>query len=224
MQFRLLSYQKRSPIYTLATQKCLCWSGFHVCFCCKVGPLAPERTLVFGTYTLSSFFRHSDRRIAAALKRKVVNTVVKPSMMYGLEMVGLTQREEVDEDENVWEWPGGTDLVSQYVSGTVPAKHFGDSVSKARGDGLDMCNGGDSAYTGQRMWNMELAVRMRKTSEKVLEKVVIEDMQRVDVMQKRGWGGCRWRAVVPPNASHNIKKGAGKGCSLHPTKSFAKGF
>lgn len=64
--------------------------------------MAPERTLVFGTYTLSSFFRHSDRRIAA-LKRKVVNTVVKPSMMYGLEMVGLTQREEVDEDENVWE-------------------------------------------------------------------------------------------------------------------------
>lgn len=33
---------------------------------------------------------------------------------------------------------------------------------------------------------MELAVRMRKTSEKVLEKVVMEDMQRVDVMQKRG--------------------------------------
>lgn len=33
---------------------------------------------------------------------------------------------------------------------------------------------------------MELAGRMRKTSEKVLEKVVIEDMQRVDVMQKRG--------------------------------------
>lgn len=65
--------------------------------------MAPETTLVFGTYTLSSFFRHSDRRIAAALKRKVVNTVVKPSMMYGLEMVGLTQREEVDEDENVWE-------------------------------------------------------------------------------------------------------------------------
>lgn len=33
---------------------------------------------------------------------------------------------------------------------------------------------------------MELAVMMRKTSEKVLEKVVMEDMQRVDVMQKRG--------------------------------------
>lgn len=33
---------------------------------------------------------------------------------------------------------------------------------------------------------MELVVRMRKTSEKVLEKVVMEDMQRVDVMQKRG--------------------------------------
>lgn len=32
--------------------------------------------------------------------------------------------------------------MSQYVSGTVSAKHFGDSVSKARGDGLDMCNGG----------------------------------------------------------------------------------
>lgn len=41
--------------------------------------------------------------------------------------------------------------MSQYVSGTVPDKHFGDSVSKARGDGLDMCNGGDSAYAGQRM-------------------------------------------------------------------------
>lgn len=69
--------------------------------------MAPERTLVFGTYTLSSFFRHSDRRIVAALKGKVCNTVVKVSMMYGLEMVDLTQREEVElevgRDEDVWE-------------------------------------------------------------------------------------------------------------------------
>lgn len=33
---------------------------------------------------------------------------------------------------------------------------------------------------------MELAVRRRKTSEKVLKKVVMEDMQGGDVMQKRG--------------------------------------
>lgn len=45
--------------------------------------------------------------------------------------------------------------MSQYVSGTVPAKHFGDSVRKARGDGLDMCNGGivHTLYKGCKIWS-----------------------------------------------------------------------
>ncbi|KAK3514670.1 hypothetical protein QTP70_021577 [Hemibagrus guttatus] len=80
-----------------------------------------------------------DRKISARIKGKVYRTVVRPAMLYGLETVSLTKRQESElevAELNMLRFSLGVTRLdrirNEYIRGTAHVGHLGDKVREAR--------------------------------------------------------------------------------------------
>ena len=88
-----------------------------------------------------------DRQIPARVKGKVYNVAVRPAMLYGLETVALTKRQEAEMEVaelKMLRLSLGVTIMdkirNEYIRGTAQVGQFGEKTRQDRG-GLDMYRG-----------------------------------------------------------------------------------
>ena len=148
-----------------------------------------------------------DRRVPARvkLKGKVYKVPVRPAMLYGLETVALTKRQEVDELKMLRFSLGVTrmDLIrNEYIRGTAQVGRFGEKTREARlrwyghlrrkDDGPT-----DDGYIGRRMLRMELPGKSKwgRPKRRFMD-VVKEDMAEVEVTEEDTENRNNWRRKI----------------------------
>ncbi|MCJ8737661.1 hypothetical protein PDJAM_G00026650 [Pangasius djambal] len=141
-----------------------------------------------------------DRKISARIKGKVYKTVVRPAMLYGLEIVSLRKRQEseleVAELKMLRFSLGVTRLDrirNEYISGTAYVGRLGDKVREARLRWFGHVQRRESEYIGRRMLDMELPGRRRRGRPKRRYMDIInEDMKLVGASVEDAEDRDRW--------------------------------
>ena len=108
-----------------------------------------------------------DRKLSARVKGKMYKSVVRPAMLYGMEMVAVTERQvgqmEVAELKMV-RWTLGVTrkdkIRNEYVRGTAKIAKLGDTLRIARLSWYGHVKGREQGYVGKRI--MEMAMPGRK--------------------------------------------------------------
>ena len=140
------------------------------------------------------------RRVPARVKGKVYKVAVRPAMLYGLETVALTKRQE--EEMEVAELKmlrfslGVTrmdKIKNEYIRGTAQVGKFGEKTREARLRWYGHLRRKGGGYIGRRMLRMELpGKRKRGRPKRRFMDVVKEDMAEVEVTEedtvdRRNW-------------------------------------
>ncbi|KAI5099200.1 hypothetical protein C0J45_11339, partial [Silurus meridionalis] len=147
-----------------------------------------------------------DRRVSVRVKGKVYRTVVRPEMLYGLETVALSKKQEAElevAELKVLRFSLGVmkmdRIRNEFIRGTVVCTVctlgcFGDKVREARLRWFGHVQRRDMRYIGRRMLRMEPPERRKKgRPRKRFMDVVREDMQVVGVKEADVEGRGVWR-------------------------------
>ena len=104
-----------------------------------------------------------DRRVAAKVKGKLYKTLARPAMLYGLETVALTRKQEMElevaEPRMLRFLLGVTRLDrirNEYIRGTAHVGRFRESLREARLRWFGHVLRRDRGYIGQRMLRLEV--------------------------------------------------------------------
>ena len=133
-----------------------------------------------------------DRRVAARVKGKVYKVSVRPAMLYGLETVALTKRQDAEmkvAELKMLRFSLGVTRMdkirNEYIRGTTQVGKFGEKTQEAR---LRK----DDGYVGRRMLRMELpGKRKQGRPKRRFMDVVKEDMAEDEVMEATPDGKSR---------------------------------
>ncbi|XP_051780741.1 uncharacterized protein LOC127527129 [Erpetoichthys calabaricus] len=128
-----------------------------------------------------------DRRISARVKGKVYRTVVRPAMLYGLETVALTRKQETELEVaelkmlrfalGVMRMDG---IRNEDIRESAQVGWLEDKVRDARWRWFGHVQRRDAGYTGRRMLRIELpSKRKRGRSKRRFMDVVREDVVRI---------------------------------------------
>ena len=151
-----------------------------------------------------------DRRVPARVKGKVYKVAVRPAMLYGLETVALTKRQEAEMEVaelKMLRFSLGVTRMdkirNEYIRGTAQVGKFGEKTREARLRWYGHLRRKDDGYIGRRMLRMELpGKRKRGRPKRRFMDVVKEDMAEVEVteedIQLIGETGERKSAVAAP--------------------------
>ncbi|KAK3529832.1 hypothetical protein QTP86_006912 [Hemibagrus guttatus] len=142
--------------------------------------------------------------ISARIKEKVYRTVVRPTMLYGLETVSLRKRQEseleVAELKMLRFSLGVTRLdriKNEYIRGTAHVGRLGDKVREARLRWFGHVQRRDSEYIGRRMLDMELpGRRQRGRPKRRYMDGINEDMKLVGASVEDAEDRDRWREMI----------------------------
>ncbi|KAL7841080.1 hypothetical protein SRHO_G00247710 [Serrasalmus rhombeus] len=145
-----------------------------------------------------------DRRIVARVKGKIYKTVVRPAMMYGLETVALSKRQEAElevAEMKMLRFSLGVTRLdkirNEQIRGTVKVEQFGDKAREARLRWFGHVLRRNSGYIGQRMLEMELPGRRRRgRPQRRFMDVVKVDMEMVGVKVEEAVDRARWRQMI----------------------------
>ncbi|KAI5608703.1 hypothetical protein C0J50_9541 [Silurus asotus] len=103
-----------------------------------------------------------DSRVSARMKGKVYKTVVRPAMLYGLETVALSKRQEVElkvAELKMLRFSLGVTTMdkirNEFIRGTAHVGCFGDKVREARFRCFGHVQRRDMNYIGRKMLKME---------------------------------------------------------------------
>ena len=114
-----------------------------------------------------------DRRLPSRVKGKVYSSVVRPSMVYGLETVAVTKKQvkemEVAEMKMLRFGMVVTrkdKIRNEYISGTVKVERLGMKMREGRLRWYGHVMRRDQEYVGRKMMEMELPGK-RETKEKI---------------------------------------------------------
>ena len=166
-----------------------------------------------------------DRRVPARVKGKVYKVAVRPAMLYGLETVALTKRQEAEMEVaelKMLRFSLGVTRMdkirNEYIRGTAQVGKFGEKTREARLRWYGHLRRKDDGYIGRRMLRMELpGKRKRGRPKRRFMDVVKEDMAEVEVTEEDtgliGETGERKSAVATPDGKSRKKKK--KKCTLH---------
>ena len=145
----------------------------------------------------------SDRRVHANIKGKVYKTAVRPAMLYGLETVGLTKRQEAElevaELKMLRSSLGVTRLDkvrNEHIRGTAHVAKFGDKVREARLRWFGHVLRRGVRYIGQKMLRMGLPGRRKRGRPKrrFLD-AVKEDMKVVGLTEEDARDRVKWKRM-----------------------------
>ena len=145
-----------------------------------------------------------DRRVSAKMKGKVYKTVLRPTMLYGLETVALGKRQEAElevAEMKMLRFSLGVTRMdrirNEHVRGTAHVRRFGDKVREARLRWFGHVQRRDSEYIGNRMLRLELpGKRPRGRPKRRFMDVVKEDMKVVGVREEDAKDRVRWRQMI----------------------------
>ena len=109
-----------------------------------------------------------DRRVPARVKGKVYKVAVRPAMLYGLETVALTKRQEAEMEVaelKMLRFSFGVTRMdkkirNEYISGTAQVGRVGEKTREARLTWYGHVRRKDDEYIGRRMPRMELPGEM----------------------------------------------------------------
>ena len=133
-----------------------------------------------------------DRRVPARVKGKVYKVAVRPAMLYGLETVALTKRQEAEMEVaelKMLRFSLGVTRMdkirNEYIRGTAQVGKFGEKTREARLRWYGHLRRKDDGYIGRRMLRMELpGKRKRGRPKRRFMDVVKEDMAEVEVTEE----------------------------------------
>ena len=133
----------------------------------------------------------SDRRVPARVKRKIHQTVARPSMMYGLETVGTAKYQEAELDVaemKILRFALGVTrkdkIRNEYIHGTVKVGQISKKVRESRMRWYGHVKRRKGAYVGRRVLEMELPGerKMGRPKRRFMD-AAIEGMKEVGVNQ-----------------------------------------
>ncbi|KAF7711996.1 hypothetical protein HF521_001007, partial [Silurus meridionalis] len=132
-----------------------------------------------------------DRRVSVRVKGKVYRTVVRPEMLYGLETVALSKRQEVElevAELKMLRCSLGVTTMdrirNEFIRGTAHVGRFGDKVREVRLRWFGHVQRRDMGYISRRMLRMEPPGRRKRgRPRRRFMDVVREDMQVVGVKE-----------------------------------------
>ncbi|XP_062865903.1 uncharacterized protein LOC134328668 [Trichomycterus rosablanca] len=145
-----------------------------------------------------------DKRVTAKVKGKVYRTAVRPAMLYGLETVALTKRQEKElevAEMKMLRFSLGVTRMdkvrNEIIRGTAQVKQLGDKVREARLRWFGHVQRRDSEYIGRRMLDMQLpGKRQRGRPKRRYMDAVREDMEVVGVRTEDAVDRVRWRRMT----------------------------
>ena len=158
-----------------------------------------------------------ERRVPARVKGKVYKVAVRPAMLYGLETVALTKRQEAEMEVaelKMLRFSLGVTRLdkirNEYIRGTAQVGKFGEKTREARVRWYGHLRRKDDGYIGRWMLRMELpGKRKRGRSKRRFMDVVKEDMAEVEVTEEDTVDRNNWRrktAVATPDGKSRKKK------------------
>ena len=110
-----------------------------------------------------------DRRVPARMKGKVYKVAVRPAMLYGLETVALTKRQEAEMEVaelKMLRFSLGVTRMdkirNEYIRGTAQVGKFGEKTREARLRWYGHLRRKDDGYIGRRMLRMELPGKRKR--------------------------------------------------------------
>ena len=144
-----------------------------------------------------------DRKLSAKVKGKIYKSVVRPTMLYGMEMVAVTERQvgkiEVAELKMV-RWAlrvtRKDKIRNEYVRGTSKIAKLGDKLRNVRLRWYGHVKRREEDYVGTRM--MEMAVPGRRKRGRLRRRwmdLVREDMERVGAREGDEVDRVKWRIL-----------------------------
>ena len=145
-----------------------------------------------------------DRRVPARLKGKVYKVAVRPAMLYGLETVALTKRQEAEMEVaelKMLRFSLGVTRMdkirNEYIRGTAQVGKFGEKTREARLRWYGHLRRKDDGYIGRRMLRMELpGKRKRGRPKRRFMDLVKEDMAEVEVTEEDTVDRRNWRKKI----------------------------
>ena len=145
-----------------------------------------------------------DRRVPARVKEKVYKVAVRPAMLYGLETVALTKRQEAEMEVaelKMLRFSLGVTRMdkirNEYIRGTAQVGKFGEKTREARLRWYGHLRRKDDGYIGRRMLRMELpGKRKRGRPKRRFMDVVKEDMAEVEVTEEDTVDRINWRKKI----------------------------
>ena len=145
-----------------------------------------------------------DRRVPARVKGKVYKVAVRPAMLYGLETVALTKRQEAEMEVaelKMLRFSLGVTRMdkirNEYIRGTAQVGKFGEKTREARLRWYGHIRRKDDGYIGRRMLRMELpGKRKRGRPKRRFMDVVKEDMAEVEVTEEDTVDRRNWRKKI----------------------------
>ncbi|KAI5092175.1 hypothetical protein C0J45_17806, partial [Silurus meridionalis] len=145
-----------------------------------------------------------DRRVSASVNGKVYRTVVRLAMLYGLETVALSKRQEVElevPELKMLRFSLGVTRMdrirNEFIRGTAHVGRFGDKVREVRLRWFGHVQRRDMGYIGRRMLRMEPPGRReRGRPRRRFMDVVREDMQVWGVNDADVEDRVVWRRMI----------------------------
>ena len=145
-----------------------------------------------------------DRRVPARVKGKVYKVAVRPAMLYGLETVALTKRQEAEMEVaelKMLRFSLGVTRMdkirNEYIRGTAQVGKFGEKTREERLRWYGHLRRKDDGYIGRRMLRMELpGKRKRGRPKRRFMDVVKEDMAEVEVTEEDTVDRRNWRKKI----------------------------
>ncbi|XP_051788414.1 uncharacterized protein LOC127529327 [Erpetoichthys calabaricus] len=145
-----------------------------------------------------------DRQVSARVKGKVYRTVVRPAMLYGLETVALTRKQETElevaELKMLRLALGVTRMDSirnEYIRGSAQVGRLGDKVREASLRWFGHVQRRDAGYIGRRILRIELpGKRKRGRPKRRFMDVVREDMQVMGVTEHDVEDRKIWKKMI----------------------------
>ena len=142
-----------------------------------------------------------DRRVPSRVKGKVYSVAVRPAMLYRLETVALTKRQEAEmeiAELKMLRFSLGVTRMdkirNEYIRGTAQVGRFGEKTREARLMWYGHVLRKDDGYIGRRMLRMELpGKRKRGRPKRRFIDVVKEDMAEVKVTEEDIEDRSNWR-------------------------------
>ena len=142
-----------------------------------------------------------DRRVSARVKGKVYRMAVRPAMLYRLETVALTKRQEAEMEVaelKMLQFSLGVTRMhkirNEYIRGTAQVGRFREKTREARLKWYGHVLRKDDGYIGRRMLRMELpGKRKRGRPKRRFMDVVKEDMAEVEVTEEDTEDRSNWR-------------------------------
>ena len=141
-----------------------------------------------------------DMRAPARVKGKVYRAAVRPAMLYGLETVALTKRQEADTEVaelKMLRFSLGVTRMdkirNEYIRGTAQVGRFGKKAREARQRWHGHVLRKDDGYIGRWMLRMELPGKRKRGRPKTrFMDVVKEDMAEVEVTEEDTEDRSNW--------------------------------